>query len=204
MKFTKRILATLLTLALALTLALPTMAAVDWDEFRITARYLNGTRFSSILIKQGDSFTLSVEVNVPDGIDEVTYQWSWYRDGGSRGTIEGATTSELCLSPSDSYYPEHQYMGADSTSYHCKITAYEKGSLGNDVSSQWLDAPFSVYVERTPLDKIRDITVTPFVYAFGGTVSLISMTMGLLFPVSPLIFLGLLVYGFFEGFRGLF
>ena len=110
MKITKRIFATLLTFALALSLALPTMAAVNWDDFRITKQP------QGLTIKEGESFTLSVGVNVPDGA-EVVYQWEC--DGS---IIEGATAPELTIGPGDRYYPEFNRIGGVTVSFKCSIT----------------------------------------------------------------------------------
>ena len=177
----KRILSILLTLAMALTLALPAAAAVNWDDFRIISQSGNKT------IKLGESFSLYVMVNAPEGV-EVEYQWYSY-DGNST-KLENATIPELSLGPDDPNYPDTS-LGGGRISYHCKITAYEKD---NESNVRYLNSSnVTVSIERTSLGKLRDLTITPFEYAFGGTVGLISMTMGLLIPVSPLIFLGLLV-----------
>jgi len=199
MKFTNRILATLLTLALALSFVLPTMAAVNWDEFKITKSPQNLT------ITNGDSFTLSVEVNVPDGV-EVAYQWYTYTDGidsGSMKPIEGATFPELHVSPSDPFYAQQAvYEKNVKTRYSCKVTAYETVDASN-TKNQWSNDAI-VIIKRTALGKLYDLTISPFVYAFGGTVGLMGMSAFVLIPVSPLIFLGFLIYGFFQGFIGLF
>ena len=191
----KKLLALMLTLVLALTLALPAMAEVDWDEFRITAQP------QDLTIIYGDSFTLSVEVNVPDGV-EVEYQW--YRYDGRSSQIEGATTPELCLGPDNSNYPDTRLGGAWA-SYHCKITAYEKNGENEEIASRFLNSSIvSVTMERTPLGKLFDLIITPFVYAFGGTLSLSSMFPGIIIPFLPFIFFGGLILGFVEGVKGLF
>jgi len=187
MKFTKRILATLLTLALALTLALPAAAAVDWNEFRITKQPQDMT------IKYGDSFTLSVEVDVPDGV-EVEYQW--YR--GSK--IEGATDSSLHGTPSDPYYPEYSSLGGDNEIFECWITAYEKDADGNVISwDRICTGSIHVYAERTALGKVYDVTIGPFGYAF--TMVVMSPALAIFFPIS---YLGCLIYSYYLGFKGLF
>ena len=56
-------------LAFALTLALTVSAAAgNWDDFRITRDLQDRT------IHYNERFTLSVEVNVPEGA-QVEYQW---------------------------------------------------------------------------------------------------------------------------------
>jgi hypothetical protein len=97
MKHTKRMLTMVLTFALAFSLAAPAFAAVNWDEFQITERPKN------IAIPYGDSFTLGVEVKVPDGVS-VEYQWRTYSAGAGHTPIENATSYELRLGPSDPYY----------------------------------------------------------------------------------------------------
>ena len=46
------------------------MAATDWDDF-----YIITQPPENLYVPYGESFALSVEVNVPDGVDAVTYQW---------------------------------------------------------------------------------------------------------------------------------
>ncbi|MDR2686972.1 MAG: hypothetical protein LBB75_04410 [Oscillospiraceae bacterium] len=187
MKHTKGLLAALLALALALSLALPTMAAVDWSDFRIT------TQPQSKTIKYGDSFTLSVKVHVPDGV-EVEYQWE------HSNKIEGATTSILTLGPDDRYYPEYDRLGGASTDFICWITAYERDSDGHEISKRYLMSDrVHVTTERTALGKFLDVTIAPFGYAF--TMTMMSPAFALIFPIS---YLGCLVYCYIEGFKGLF
>jgi len=187
-KFTKRILAALLTLTLALSLALPTMAAVNWDDFRI-AKQPQG-----LTIKEGESFTLSVEVNVPDGV-EVAYQWSI-----STKRIENATTPELHLGPDDPYYPENSPLGGASTDYICDITAYEKDGGGNVISKRYLISDrVRVTTERSFWGKLLDVTIAPFGYAFSAVI-----VAPVFIPIFPLAYLGFLIYFYVQGFMGLF
>lgn len=194
MKFAKRILASLVTLALMFLLALPSMAAVNWDEFKFTEMP------KDITIKYGDSFTLSVEVKVPDGA-VVEYQW-YCRTGesGSAVVMENETSRELHLSPGDVFYPSDERLGGASVNYGCEITAYDRDSE----TSKYLGCSADVFTKRTALGKLYDLTVTPFVYAFESSVAILSMTMGILLPAVPLVFLGALIYGFIQGFGGLF
>jgi hypothetical protein len=189
MKFTKRMLATLLTFALALSLALPVTAAVNWDEFKITKQPQNLT------IKHGDSFKLSVEVTVPAGV-EVQYQW--YNEGS---LIEGATAQDLHLGSSDPYYPK--FDGTKSIDYYqCRITAHDKHNI---TISQTLTSNYArVTTEKTFTEKLASVTWEPFVFAFGGTMVQLAWSFGLLFPISPIMFLVYLIFGFVKGFKGLF
>jgi len=195
MKFSKRMLAALLTFTLALSLGLPAMAAVNWNEFVFTKQPRN------ITIKHGDSFTFSVEVNVPNGV-EANYQWCLWE--GENPEIAGATGPELRLGLDDPFYPPYDRFGGTSTSYRCYVTAYEKDNAGNIVSSRTYFTTARVDTERTASGKLYDLTIAPFVNAFGGSVGLISMTYGLIIPVLPVAFLGFLVFGFIQGFQGLF
>ena len=173
-------------LALTLSLALPTMAAVNWDDFRITKQPQNLT------IKQGDSFTLSVEVNVPTEV-EIEYQWRCFGE-----FIENATTPDLHLSPDDPDYPKYEPLGGISTSYECWITARGRDSENNVVSRN-LYAFAKVTTERSSLGKLADVTIAPFGYAFTMVVT--SPAFALIFPIS---FLGCLIYFYVKGFMGLF
>jgi len=190
MKHIKRILAALLTLALALSLALPAMAAVNWDELRIT-----GQPPKKQLIQHGDSFTLSVEVNEPAGL-EVAYQW--YRDYSSM--IDGATGPELNLGSDNSHYPEYHFLGGMWERYECRITAYEKDDEGNIVSSRSLRSDSAtVSTKLTLLGRLYGITLAPFGLAFTGPI--LMLPLAFIYPIS---FLGFLIYGYIEGFIGLF
>ena len=192
MKSTKKPLALLLTLALAFALVLPATAAVDWSEFRITKQPQNLT------IKQGDSFTLSVEVNVPEGF-EVEYQWR--RMSGGSTNIEGATSPELHLGPNDSHYPTDSRYGGDSVVYECWITAYVKNADDIIVLERRISSgSASVQTKRTVLGKILDVTIAPFWYAFGGVMA----TPVVSIPLFPFAYLFWLVLAYVSGFRALF
>ena len=192
MKFTKRMLAVVLTVALALSLALPAMATVNWNEFRITKQPQNLT------IKYRDSFTLSVEVNVPAGV-EVEYQW--YRNYGD--LIEGATAAELHLGPDNSNYPENSSRGTWAR-YRCRVSAYEKDSGGNIISMQTLESEFAYVTTTTSMGKLYSVTLEPWANAFTATVATLTLTWFVLLPVSPLIYLVFLIGYFGKNFIALF
>jgi len=198
MKQFKRLLALGLAFALAIGLALPTMAAVDWDDFRITKQP------QGLTIKQGDSFTLSVEANIPDGV-EVEYQW--YREGGAWGElaikIVDATTPDLHQNPNDSDYPDANMYHE----YHCMITAYENGNAASTrtlTSSRVRVLAEEEKKEKTFWEKVYSVTLEPFAYAGIMTMSGLLMSMGLIIPLSPFYFLYFLVEGYVKGFKGLF
>jgi len=209
MNHAKRMLALLLTLALVFTLALPSFASeeaseepskpqsiVNWNEFRITKQPESPT------ITHGESFTLNVEVNAPEGV-EVEYQWYSVANSDVK-KIEGAITPTLHLNPNDNHYPENKTSGGHSTIYRCKLIGYEKDEDGNVVSSSGRFTSADVRIERTSSGKLYDLLIQPFVSAFWATFGMLSMTIGLLLPVSPIIFLGFLILGFAHGFKGLF
>ena len=149
MKHTKRLLAALLALALALTLALPAMAAagpqsaVNWDEFYII------TQPQSQTIAHGESFTLSVEVNVPEGVTWVEYQWR--RSGGH---IADATEAVLMLSPGYPGYPRANRPYHSATGhYFVVITAVAEDEDGNVIDSRTLHSEVTavtIQAERRP------------------------------------------------------
>jgi len=125
MKNTKRILAILLNFALALGLAAPVMAAVNWNEFYIV------TQPQDLYVPNGEGFTLNVEMNIPDWVDEIAYQW--YNFNGMV-PIEGATADTLLINPGDPDYPRSSrsffsgYGGSHVGHYICRITAYTEES----------------------------------------------------------------------------
>ena len=189
----KKWLAALLVFAMALTLALPAMAAVDWDDFHII------TQTQDLAIKKGESFTLRVEVNVPDGA-EVKYQW--YRYGSE---IPGATASALQLSPSDPDYP--QMPKATSGNYHyyrlerycCVIDANDPDGTELDTATL-RSGDITVRVENSFWEKLYSVTLEPFVFAIMGTI-------GAFIWVGPLALTGslyFLVERYITNFRELF
>ena len=145
MKLTKHILAALLALALALTLALPVFAENEPNPVMpvITVQPVGQT------IKHGDSFTLSVEVSVPAGVKVVSYFWQEAHSGGAGA----GTESVLRLSPGDPLYPTaYQPYYAASGHYYCTITAIEVDAEGNPVGAPWniisQEAEVTVLAER--------------------------------------------------------
>jgi len=178
MKQTKKLFALLLTLALALSLALPTMAAVNWDDFRITKQP------QSMTIIHGDSFTLSVEVSLPAEVVDVEYQWYRRFMSGGSTPIAGATAAELHRGSNDSDYP----FKMNYNEYYCEITAYEKDAGGKELSSKKLTSGSARVTakekEPTFWEKLAGIIFGPFV-AFGTGFAMFFMMFVMPFLAAP-------------------
>jgi len=161
MKHAKRLLALLLTLIFSLCLALPAIAAqpsVNWDDFYIV------TPLKSMNVPVGESFTLRVDVNIPEGV-EVEYKWLQALD---YIPIEGAGNS-----------PTFQYTlknRDDYISVRCIVIGYEKSEDGTVLSQKELNAGYStVYAEesaaRVLFNKIVLALLAPFEWLFVGMIA---------------------------------
>ena len=171
MKYPKRMLAALLALILALGLALPAMAAgpqsaINWDDFYII------TQPQNLTVAHGESFTLSVEVNVPDGVT-VTYQWFSTQIGMATNAISGATQPVLTLSPDNPHYPiAFRPYQSTRASYIVHITAIAEDNDGNIIETRTLDssrASVTVQAQRsmTFREWIRDSFIFAIPSLFG-------------------------------------
>ena len=142
MKHTKHLLAIFLAFALALALVLPALA-VDWDDFLIV------TQPQSRTIDEGERFTLSVEVNIPN---DVVAEYHWYVVD-SLGNIAAAPGDGPTLSaaPGYSHYVVDPGVNAVKTgmfkTYYCEIWCYE------------LDDEDEVISERTLTSDTARVTV---------------------------------------------
>ena len=186
MKYIKRALALAVALALALTLA-PLISAVNWyTDLKVI------TPPQDLYVPRGESLTLSFELNVPDTVAEVTYQWL---RGNQNIPIEGATTPTLHLNPGDLDYPQLSYRYSDrfgpdgsyAVRYACLITAYAKEE---NTSTPMVQLGFSEYVrvEGSLWSKLYCLTLEPFASA-------LQMSLGdLFFFVGPF---GLIYYPYF-------
>jgi hypothetical protein len=195
MKFTKRMLAAFLTFARALGLALPTMAAVDWNQFNFNKHPENKT------INHGDGFTLCVDVNEPDGAT-VEYQWYYRSYLSDTGLIENATSRELYLEPDSPYYPGSSKLGGTWAEYQCEITAYEKDNEGDSHIVRSIYA--RVTRTRTFQEKLYSVTLEPWTQAFGYAATSFALSWVTLLPVIPILFLGALIYFYGKNFIALF
>jgi len=188
MKHTQRLLAVLLTLVLAFGIGAPAMAeeivleeivfeaeasmeipveiaeapmeaaAVNWDDF-----YIITQPPKNLYVKRGESFTLSVEVNIPEGV-EVTYQWYAYETPSDR-PIAGATAPSLQLGPGEAYYPNMWGAAGSRYGYYTfGITATDNVSGQTKKLSIW---PVAVSVEGTFFEKLYSVTFEPLVFGFS-------------------------------------
>ena len=167
MKQSKKLLAILLTLALALTLAAPaafadeeaTKPAINWDDFYITSQPPE-----ELSLPFGSDITLRIEVNAPEGT-EVTYQWLV--------SAEENSGQELRLSPGDFSYPKSAPYNRASAAYYCTITAVELNEDGEAVDSRTLTTRTAVVLsaerEKTIWDTIKEklSSVWYIIQAFG-------------------------------------
>jgi len=178
-------LALLLTLALALSIALPAMAVEPLNVISQPPR--------TVYVKRGESFTLTVEVEIPEGVDEVTYQWYYF--GSVK--VAGATSNTLLLSPDDAEYPKRQFYysvtGANSESYTCRIAAIDTES-GKEYG-RWV-SDIKVHVEGSFRDKLYSVTLEPLVAShneiFGA------------FPLGLFFFPFNVIKRYVDNYRGLF
>ncbi|MCL2495562.1 MAG: hypothetical protein FWE98_07935 [Oscillospiraceae bacterium] len=169
----KKPLALLLALALAFALALPavfaeegeTQSQVNWDDFYIVTQPQNQT------VKYGENFTLTVEVNVPDGV-EVEYFWSnIYRNYGYR-----TTEPMILVGPDLSLYPmreaSHYFNLQASVTYTCKITVGirdDNGVFPYNQRRELETEQFRVDMEnKNFIPILYNLTIMPFISAIGG------------------------------------
>jgi len=192
MKHTKRILALAVALALGFTLAVPAMAAVNWDDFYII------TQPPEVLyVRNGESFTLSVEAKTPDGVSLVSYRW--YRRYGD--WIEGAETAVLRLSPGDPDYPgENTFVfgnpgppGSHCAEYACVITVIDVYGARIETLETTVAR---VNVKGAFWDTLYGLTLEPFAIGFK--------TIEILFPIGIIIFPVYIIARYIENFRWLF
>ena len=169
MKHAKKLLALLLALLLGLGLSATAMAEdgdtaqadevsqeVNWDDF-----YIISQPPAELTIPFGEEFTLSVEVNVPEGA-EVSYRWykEWDNTSGS-DLISDSTEPNLHCSPGDSYYPANSGIYIDpfrttKATYFCIITAKEMDKDGNVVATKHLRSDnATVTLDQTLFEKFK-------------------------------------------------
>jgi len=195
MKRAKQLLAVVLAFSLALSFVLPALA-IEWDDFRII------TQPQSLTIGEGESFTLTVAVNVPDGV-VVEYQWYVVSNVGYTDTAPSGGPI-LTAAPGDSYYAINPGRAPDNNSYKnyfCKITGYEMD--GEEIVSERTLTSDTVTVtialpKPTAGELLEYIFVLPFYWTVEFILDSTFRSLGLLaIPVtviSPIIYLGLVLY----------
>jgi len=191
MRHIKRALALAAALALALALALPA-AAVNWDDF-----YIVKQPPETLYIRNGESFTLSVEANIPAGAGPVLYRW--YRSYGD--WIEGAATATLRLSPGDFDYPgENTFVfgtpgppGSHRAEYGCVITAFDlQGARVETIET----TVARVNVKGSFWDTLYGLTLEPLAFGFS--------TLEIFFPIGPIVMIPYIIARYIGNFSWLF
>ena len=207
MKQSKKLLALLMALVLAFSLALPALAEeaaeitaevnaagevsaaeVDWDDF-----YIISQPPKEITLTRGSDFTLSVEVNVPAGV-EVRYRWKWVA-----GDSTISTEKELHRAPGDDYYPNAapaRPYAKYCAEYRCEITAVEKDSDGKVVKTAVLKTEIitvTILPEREPTfweTLLERWILGPLLLTVGVCVT----TFGVAIPFSPFVWIYYLIF----------
>ena len=141
-------------------------------------------------VKQGDSFTLRVDVNAPEGV-EVSYEWTRSPlPGQNSETVEGATGPELYVAFGGPLYPQALYpFHTAEGNYCCDITLVEKDADGNIIETVTTYARFTVYMDSPARRKYvwefiwYDLITAPIM---GGIAIL---TVSAFFTGWPLIFI---------------
>jgi len=195
MKLAKRFRALLLSLLLALSFALPARA-VAWEEFRIVTQPQGQT------VNNGDSFTLSIEVNFPD---DVVIQYQWFVHGRSgKWAIWDATGPTLSVTPDDSHYPlddRYNPRDGDNKTYYCEIRGLEMDE--DDVVSERTlksnEVKVTITVPKISFGELlRNIFVIPFIWIAEFVVNATYQSFGLLtipaIVVSPILYPGLAIW----------
>ena len=140
-------------------------SAFNWEDF-----YFITDLPQDLYVKRNKSFTLSVEVNIPDGV-EVTYQWYVGVDR-TYVPIEGATASTLQLGPDDDSYPKaenpHSQIveaGSRQSYFYCEITAID--SVDRQSETRYTRQA-TITVRGSFWERLSSVTVGPFKKLFDG------------------------------------
>ena len=148
MKPSTRLLALLLSLVLAFSLALPAFAEDDLPEEPNPAMPIITVQPVGLRVKADTEFTLSVEAYIPNG-DEVGYEWRHVLPDGSTkypGSRNSARISQTLSGVRTHYYT---------------VVVYNRSNPEYRVTSETV----SVKVYQTPLDVISNY----FMIALGIT-----------------------------------
>jgi len=185
------LLSVLLAFALTLSFALPALA-INWDDFRITKQP------QGLTVLDGDSFTLSVEVQFPAG---AVVEYQWYVDGSYySGSTINATGPSLTAAPGDLYYALESGRAPDNHSYknyYCKITGYEmdgdeifsERTLQSDTVTVWVTGQPLTFWEKMFVIFVLPIFETAGFVMIGGGFLAIPFLL-----VSPFVYLGTVIW----------
>ncbi len=189
MKHIKMLSALLLTLTLVFSLLLPATAAVNWDEFKVTAQD------KSLSLPYGEAFTIGLEATAPEGA-QLSYQW--YQSDGNDTPIPDATGNSLSVGPDDSLYPAAPKTGkASYLSIFCVISATEFDTEGAVVETRKKTVYYSVIFSDVSFwGKVYGITVIPFMQGFATVAASYLLSGGFSLLLSPFIF----IYGLIAAF----
>jgi len=185
----KKTLALLLTALLVFSLALPAMASIDTEAIKITV-----TGPEDVL-SFGVAFTLRVSVDLPDGVEIASYQWS-----DRNGPLNGATDSVLKIAPDNAFYPTaHVPYAAAVQNYRCEITFVEKDADGNEIDSH-VQPSKEMRVEVAPERKPRFFEILRMSFSAGLSAAAMGAVMSgfLLLPLTPIVFFVMFFVCFFH------
>ncbi len=188
MENTKKVVSVLLCLVLvfsAFTVSASAQETVNWDEFYFTKQP------QDVVITNGESFTLSVEVNAPEGV-ELSYHWnpSFYGDAKQE-------TDTLTVNKGESRYPSLKSAYGFEREYYCTVTATQKGEDGRVINRKTIESDrATVSIKMNAVEGIKHIVVTPWSDAFDLTLALTGLTFGMFLPLAPIIYVGSLAFCF--------
>lgn len=149
-------------------------------------------------IPYGETFTLRIGVDAPEGI-EVSYAWTYWARFNSQTegsvVIRSAKGPELRCAPGDLYYPnpDAPYLSA-KREFLCDITLVEKDAEGNAIHTETFHKKVTVTMEpereKNLLETIwTDYIVAPAANGYGIALWGILLTGPLGMLLFPVVFL---------------
>ncbi len=185
MKISKRILSVFLALALAAGIFAPCAFAqeaeqgVNWEEFYFITQPQDTYFFN------GDSFTLSVEVNAPEGV-ELSYQWvPIYNEIGV------VDTQTLTIDKDDPRYPSLDSIKTYERDFYCEVTAIEKNADGKIISRKTIESERAkATIKMNAGEGLKHIFISPWSNAAELTLALMGLTFGIFLPFAPVVYIG--------------
>ena len=206
MKQTKKWFALLMALVLAFSLALPalaeavpaevdtaaevTAADVDWDAVNWDDFYIITQPPKEVTVPYGGDFSLSVEVNIPAGL-EVRYLWAWTYSDSSSSAQWGPEEPAFSCSPGDDHYPAAHTYKEWNREWRCLIIPVEKDSDGKVVQSNYEKALrtdiTAVTLQPKRKETVLDTFLERFIFRpFMVSLGIIIGSFGLLIPLVPI------------------